>query len=272
MKNYACYKIEGPVGEIQRLANFLPCPYSTKNLSGQWQVLTITVIWNPTVGMKPWRKLQERFVPEGTFYYRVENIEEHRVLTNDWYRKYFDEDCLLCVTHDAGRKSKQLDELREMLVTDEFATSDKNGNKVYRSYWRNKGRWFSLHSILGLRHKDPTDECQLLWQKAWEWEEEYGFSVRWAFVKRTKEDTPTHCQQCRRMLDLQQYNQKLRKQYKELKQDLVKAIRKLQIREAIRKQHDPIILKRIEQGKRLLKEIEHLDKEKEKAPENKKLC
>lgn len=125
MKNYACYKIEGPVGDIQRLANFLPCPYSTKNLSGQWQVLTITVIWNPTVGMKPWRKLQERFVPEGAFYYRVENLEEHRVLTNDWYRKYFDEDCLLCVTHDAGRKSKQLDELREMLVTDEFAISDK---------------------------------------------------------------------------------------------------------------------------------------------------
>ena len=56
------------------------------------------------------------------------------------------------------------------------------------------------------------------------------------------------------MLNLQQDNQELRKQYKELKQDLAKGIRKLQIREAIRKQHAPLILKRIEQGKHLLKE------------------
>lgn len=74
------------------------------------------------------------------------------------------------------------------------------------------------------------------------------------------------------MLNLQQDNQELRKRYKELKWELAKGIRKLQIREAIRKQHDPLILKRIEQGKHLLKEIEHLEKEKEKVPENKKLC
>lgn len=262
MKNYACYKIEGPVGGIQRLANFLPCSYSTQNLSGHWQVLTLTVIWNPTVGMEPWRKLQQRFVPDGAFYYRVENLEQHRVLTNDWYGKYFDEDCLLCVTHDAGRKSKKLDELREMLVKDEFAISDKSGNKIYRSYWRTKGRLFSLRAILGLRHNDSTDECQLLWQKAWEWDVDYGFSVRWAFVERKKEDVPIHCQQCRRMLKLQQYNHELRRQYKELKQELAKDIRKLQVHEAISKQHDPFILKKIEQGKHLLREIEQLEMEK----------
>ena len=105
MKNYACYKVEGPADGIQRLANALPCPSGRQKLSGNWQVLTFTVEWDTSVGMEPWRKLQQSFVPEGSFYYRVENIEEHRVVTNDWYKKYFGEDCLLCVTHDAGRKS-----------------------------------------------------------------------------------------------------------------------------------------------------------------------
>lgn len=255
MKNYACYKIEGPARDIQRLANFLPGPCSTQSLSGHWQVLTFTVVWNPTVGMKPWRKLQQRFVPEGTFYYRVENLKQHRILTNDWYRKYFDEDCLLCVTHDAGHKSKKLDHLREMLVRDEFAISDKNGNKVYRSYWRNKGRCYSLRAVLGLRHKDPIDECQILWQEAWEWDVDYGFSVGWAFVERKKEDTPILCQHCHRMLELQQRNHYLRRRRKILKQKLEKNIRKLQIREAISGQHNPLISERIEQGKRLLQEI-----------------
>lgn len=44
------------------------------------------------------------------------------------------------------------------------------------------------------------------------------------------------------MLNLQQDNQELRKQYKELKWELAKGIRKLQIREAVRKQHNPLIV------------------------------
>ncbi|WP_270381069.1 hypothetical protein [Mitsuokella multacida] len=255
-KNYACYKAEGPADGIQRLANALPCPSGRQKLSGNWQVLTFTVEWDTSVGMEPWRKLQQSFVPEGSFYYRVENIEEHRVVTNDWYKKYFGEDCLLCVTHDAGRKSKMLDRLREMLMLEKFAVPDANGNKIYRSYWINKGWCYSLREILGLRRRDPIDACEILWQKAWEWDVDYDFSVSWAFVERKKEDVPTHCQQCSKMLEIQQRNHYLRRRYKMLKQEMAKAIRKLQIREAICKQHDPLILKRIEQGKHLLKEIE----------------
>lgn len=255
MKNYACYKIEGPAANIQRLVKALPCPSDAQKLSGNWQVLTFTAIWDPSAGIEPWLRLQQRFVPSGAFYYRVENLEQHRVLTNDWYKKYFAEDCLLCVTHDAGRKTKELKYLREMLMREEFAISDTNGNKVYRSYWRNKGRGYSLRAVLGLRYKDPSDECQVLWQKAWEWDVDYGFSVNWAFIERKKEDAPIPCHECHRILEIQQRNHHLRRRRKILKQELEKNIRKLQVREAVSGQHNPLILKRIEQGKRLLREI-----------------
>lgn len=49
MTNYACYKIEGPVRSVKCLEKSLQCPCSIQALSGHWQVLTFTAVWNPIV-------------------------------------------------------------------------------------------------------------------------------------------------------------------------------------------------------------------------------
>lgn len=262
MKNYACYKIEGPVEEIKCLEKSLQCPCSTQDLSGHWKVLTFTVTWDPSKGIGPWLQLQRRFVPDGSFYYRVECIEEHRVWTNDYYKKYFLEDYMLCVTHDAGRKAKTLDILREMLVQRKFAMSDENGNEVYRSYWKDVAVRYYLRRILGLRRNAPLDERQILWQQVWEWDVDYGFTVSWAVVERKKEDVPKVCQQCYKLLEMQKRNHDLHRRYEGLKQSLIKNIHAVQAYEASSGQDNLQLFEGLEQGKQLLKEIKYLEMKK----------
>lgn len=262
MTNYACYKIEGPVRSVKCLEKALQCPCSIQALSGHWQVLTFTAVWNPIVGMRPWLQLQRRLVPDGAFYYRVESLEQHRVLTNDWYKKYFLEDYMLCVTHDAGRKSKKLDILREMLVQEKFAIPDANGSKEYRSYWEVAAVRYYLRRLLGLRRNAPLDERQILWQQVWEWDVDYGFTVNWGVVERKKEDVPKHCQQCCKLLEMQKRNHDLHRRYEGLKRSLIKNLHELQTYQAASGQLDSQILKRIEQGEQLLREIRDLEMQK----------
>lgn len=110
---------------------------------------------------------------------------------------------MLCVTHDAGRKSKKLDILREMLVQEKFAIPEANGSKEYRSYWEVAAVRYYLRRLLGLRRNAPLDERQILWQQVWEWDVDYGFTVNWGVVEARRRMCPSiasnaaNCLRCR---------------------------------------------------------------------------
>ena len=178
MKNNILYKMEGPAEGIKRLAQSLRGRgyeiRERQELSGGWQVLTFAVAQDAPLSTALGEKLQQRFLPEGACYYRAESIEQHRVWTNDYYKKYFTEDYLLCVAHDAGRKSKELDVLRKELMKDAYAIPRADGGTAYRSYWSADAvRWLLTyaqrgHLPLRLSRHAAVDERRLLWQKAWD--------------------------------------------------------------------------------------------------------
>ncbi len=236
-----------------------------ENLSDGWQVLTLEVRQEYAAGRETfartefWQTLQQRFLPEGMCYYRVTDIDRCRIYTNDVHGKYFPENYMLCVTSDAGRKSTELGSLREALLQDKYICRQRDGRAMYLSYWEvNSLRWV-LRETLGLRRRAPIDERRVLWQKAWEWSTDLGFSLVWGIVARRADDSPAACCHCRKIRDLQLQNKQLRTKIAQTCQHLDDTIRKLQRCVEESPNLSPHIVHELAKSQQALRRLEHLN-------------
>lgn len=223
-----------PLTEILSTLQSDVTDHSVEHLSDGWQVLTLKVRQEypdkpaAFAQTKFWQTLRQRFLPEGTCYYRVTDIGRRRICTNDVHGKYFPEDYMLCVMSDAGRKSAELDSLRGKLLQDKYICRKQNGQTMYLSYWRTNALRHLLREALGLRRLAPIDERHMLWQKAWDWSTDLGFDLVWGIVERRADDQPAPCCHCQKIRSLQVENKQLRTKIIETRQRIDDTIRKLQ--------------------------------------------
>ncbi|MFV0636837.1 hypothetical protein [Mitsuokella sp. WILCCON 0060] len=252
-------KSRGPLSEIATTLQSNVTNRSVEALSDGWQVLTLEVLQEYPEAFANtyfWELLQQRFLPDGTCYYRVTDIEHRRICTNDVYGKYFPETYMLCVLHDAGWKNDELDSIRRELLQDKYRCCGRKGQTMYLSYWDvNSLRWV-LCEILGLRRRVPIDERRVLWQKAWEWATDFGFTLIWGIVERRAPEKLLPCRHCRKIRDLQAENEQLRGEIAVLRQRVRNEIHKLQRKAEESLNPSPKLICELEKGQQALRRLD----------------
>lgn len=255
-------KSRRPLLEITATLQSKATDHDIEALSDGWQVLTLEVFQEypeePETFANTyfWELLQQRFLPDGTCYYRVTDIEHRRIYTNDVYGKYFPGTYMLCVVHDAERKSDELNSIREELLQDKYRCCQRNGQTMYLSYWEiNPLRWI-LREALGMRRRAPIDERRVLWQKAWEWSTDFGFTLVWGIVERRAPEEPLPCRHCCKIRDLQAENEQLRGEIAVLRQRVRNEIRRLQRKADESLNPSPQIIRELEKGQQALRRLD----------------